>query len=1139
MEKRGSFLFFIFLLFFLQGNAQKSFYSLIIDDKCIIKVEDLTPSSPKDFPFEISFTSEKVFGEKGLLVKTQKGGGFVSLTTPYIQVKPQTDYSVIVNFYALKSTSEEKVQLLIREFEVNETKPIQPYIKTSQQSIMKQKEWFIENRTFKTGEKTDRINLSIVISGTNPFEVIVGGVIFETKKKITWKDFENKLKELQEEASKRKQISERTFVFTRTQAKYGIERNYMGRWTDRPLHLDKLLRNTKYVLNPYESFLKDMKMIKDIYDLDGFAFFPETKDRTILYDYVEKADIKDFKLLTEFLPSQNIEEKGKILERAKNCPFSFRINDKIVITSYNAHSLTPKQWDNILEELRSKNVADFVFLPALSLGVRFIQDFQKRIPIDEIDINKEKENLKAYANICDGLYYHWPAAFKTIERTFDREYYEKFFIPIYKSILSQPEYKNKYFGLSGVLSHSNPSLSIGIEEDNTKTLRYSFEAAMEAKPDVIVLPEWDEQNENTCIRPTVYNSFSTGRILRYYMSKIKGKEPTPIPGDDLNIPNLIISYRKIIVLGEKLKIELLNVPDASISEKYKVILILKDEKGNTVDKFEPVEFTTSILSDKTYIIPSEKYSKYRVLVPSLVIQNYKGKNLTFENGFHHINLRGTWTWDFKYVKQPLRDLINPAECIFKMKEYDEKTGIMTVEGSFSCNEPIAFVEVLEDDSVVYAVDDKDEYFRNNPDYALFRIEYRSLFYGDKTKYLDGKIRIVDGKNIKWFKQEEGDGFVEAKDEITSENVFKLNTPVSSHTRAIFFAIPEKTFDSCILDFDFNLLKTQIPLKKIIEKEIYSIELNGIILTVSKYYKQPDIPYHLDRNSCWFVAKIKPEIPTSIIHTRIITKSGKTFRSLPLIVPIKNTEIAKLRIYSDFYEKPIDIDIEKFRVPELNYEFSDQRGTIFYTPYGRPFWAQLGGFIDSSTGIGATGGHAESLYAHLNGQNYPEKFKTYSPNWEIKDGRKVLYFDGYGNFITLPRETIPRHSSFKISFEIMPVHSKDQYLLVVGRYKEFSIYIEDGKLKGRFIAKGTIYDFDTNLEIPPGKWSKIEIKYDFEKMEFDVNGRKFVKECKGVLRDMGAVGFGGFGKTEIDDKYGGNKWWFEGYLRSLKIIHNSN
>ena len=73
---------------------------------------------------------------------------------------------------------------------------------------------------------------------------------------------------------------------------------------------------------------------------------------------------------------------------------------------------------------------------------------------------------------------------------------------------------------------------------------------MAARPDVILLPEWDEFNENTCFRPTVYGGTTTQRIMRYYEPDQR-VDPTPVPGDDTSIPNLILSARKCVTLGEE------------------------------------------------------------------------------------------------------------------------------------------------------------------------------------------------------------------------------------------------------------------------------------------------------------------------------------------------------------------------------------------------------------------------------------------------------------------------------------------------------------------------------------------------------------------------------------------------------------
>src|SRR5690606_21325866 len=113
-------------------------------------------------------------------------------------------------------------------------------------------------------------------------------------------------------------------------------------------------------------------------------------------------------------------------------------------------------------------------------------------------------------------YFHYPPALHLKDHTFDADYYREILIPIMKSLLNEPPYRKKYLGLSAYKSHMSPDRGNNLFQDATRTLRNSFEAAMEAQPDVIVLPEWDEQNENTSWRPTTYGSRSNERITRYY-----------------------------------------------------------------------------------------------------------------------------------------------------------------------------------------------------------------------------------------------------------------------------------------------------------------------------------------------------------------------------------------------------------------------------------------------------------------------------------------------------------------------------------------------------------------------------------------------------------------------------------------------
>ena len=77
--------------------------------------------------------------------------------------------------------------------------------------------------------------------------------------------------------------TERTYVFSRSQLKYGLEDiDYLNRWVDRPLFVDPKLRGeeTKPQTIYYPSYRRIQEIVKQ-YGLDGFAFFPETSGRTL------------------------------------------------------------------------------------------------------------------------------------------------------------------------------------------------------------------------------------------------------------------------------------------------------------------------------------------------------------------------------------------------------------------------------------------------------------------------------------------------------------------------------------------------------------------------------------------------------------------------------------------------------------------------------------------------------------------------------------------------------------------------------------------------------------------------------------------------------------------------------------------
>jgi len=361
-------------------------------------------------------------------------------------------------------------------------------------------------------------------------------------------------------------------------------------------------------------------------------------------------------------------------------------------------------------------------------------------------------------------------------------------------------------------------------------------------------------------------------------------------------------------------------------------------------------------------------------------------------------------------------------------------------------------------------------------------------------------------------------------------------------RPLFAAIPKKDIPKAIIDIDLNVGKLSIPVKKIYENKIYSeVYKGGFEITLSHYYKVPDHPVHLNRKSVSFTATVMPDLIPTVYHMRVITKSGKIYRSAPLILSSGRKDKVKIVVYSQTKEKPVKLMVAKERVPDIKYDFTDRYGTIFHTDAGQVFYGHLGGFTDTATQIGGASGK-DGLPFVRKSISYPENAKITAPVWVKEDGFMCIKFDGIGNFIAFPQDIIPRFAGYTISFEIKPTSKKEQVL-----FTHHGVYIgslvvkmKDGKLFGWYEDENLrMHKFNPPLSLEIGKWSKVKIIYDLENIRLQVNDKKSkLIPCPGPgLYDVPSV-FGGWGnpKKPVDCDFTGTPGWFEGYLKSFRIIH---
>ncbi len=1062
---------------------------------------------------------------KRLSVLTVDSEAALSIDLGSMPVQPELVYRARVDVEATALKEVAGVSLMIREHSAQGVAPFTPYHRT-QTSVrpLPPGESSSRELIIMTGAKTHALSVAIVVTELtgelrfSEFQLFLGT---PTGKPLTHEQAMAQTAELMAEisaaADAREALTPRPLVFSRSQMKYPLGRNYYHEWNDRPLLVDRNYRVASNYPTPLSSYQRTLEEVVK-YDIDGLAFFPETTRRIRMFEAHREAGFDEVSLLPEFLPSDDetaVTAKLEILKLALEHPAVPRIDGKVLVTSYAAESLSPERWKKLLGRLHAEVGDTFIFLPTLANVAALRKPFIDGEPITRSEVETQQATLRSYLDVCDGIYFNYPAAFKRTDHSFDDAFYRDIFIPVFKSVLSEPAYRKKYLGLSAYRSHMSPERGNSLHEDGTRTLRLSFEAAMNARPDVIILPEWDEQNENTSFRPTVYGSRTTERIVRYYMSQIKGKAPTPIPDDDLSVPNLILSSRKVVTLGEQALFELLNVPDSTDANGYSVELKLEDPLGQVVHTFPEVNFAGDRLEEHRFYLPTEDFPQVVALIPTLSVRGFNGKDIDYNGGFHHVAVRSTWNWDHLFVKQPLRDLLQPDQAIFSWRKKTADGAPLIIHGDVKSSETLSLIEVLGDDDEVYSYDPQDEFFRSDTDKERLIIEFRSI----NNQTVNGTLTLKSA-TADWFTN----GGPLHHDPDNSQKV-SLIRPVSVHQRQIYLAIPKSDLPGGQLQFDFDKESFSVPLREVVDKQMVARGFDGgIHLSIRAYHRQFDMPASMQIGAASFDVGIRPEIDTEQFHLRLTSASGRSYRSRPLMVPGPEADSdTMLRIFSEAKQKPVDVQVAASRISSLHYKFTPDHGAVLLTDAGRPFWATLGGFSNTTTGRGTVNG--------LFGDKYPTAVDRSDPAWVDEDGIACLEFDGEGTYLELPREAIPSRGAFTLGFEVKPKTAEDQYLMINGavtRQYGLALQIEDGKLLASFRdAEWNSHRWPTELPVPPGAWSKVEVRCDFEKITLSV-GEKF--ESYPLAQPASNIGFTVFGAA-----WKGKA--FEGRLRGLEIEHN--
>lgn len=471
-----------------------------------------------------------------------------------------------------------------------------------------------------------------------------------------------------------------------------------------------------------------IKLIK-AYDLDGLATFGSRHPRTFLAGTA--CPTQDYVHLPMFIWSgtgkKAMQKIMSGLETTVKAPHNLMIDGKIVISSY-ATSATPEVFVQIRRRIVEKFGDRFLFFVTPGDLYKPRYEMWETGSVSAATREKMKGDVRKWLRVADGIgiggtsvVTKWEKSERVQMLDYIRIMYETM-----ASVRAEPEFKGKLVLGSAINGHMNAYMrGYNCLEDCTRTYRETFALPIEYGCDIIQIPEWDEYNENTAIMPTLYSSWTMRRLTRYFVAKAKKRPQSPIEGDDLTKPNLVVSYRKCLSPGEHLVIEVLNIPDGSRTGEVKVSVEIMDENGSVLGKYGPSRLDETKMCEARYEVDSAALAaKARAPRVRLVYEVAGSRGcgvagpVVVEDGLHPIDLAPANTWNHNAVKQAIRDQLRLTKADLALKD-----GRFTA--SFAADEPIRFAMLCGNGCIQYVQGRPGsavERFRDSgDDWAVFQI----------------------------------------------------------------------------------------------------------------------------------------------------------------------------------------------------------------------------------------------------------------------------------------------------------------------------------------------------------------------------------------------------------------------------------
>ena len=857
-----------------------------------------------------------------------------------------------------------------------------------------------------------------------------------------------------------------------------------------------------------------------------------------------------------------------LLKRAAQSPHTLKIDGKLLISCWTG--LDIKKNADFIRQVESYAGMPVAFIYSCGTITNYADPFNfyhrdKRVPASVLLywFDYLSKLLESSAGIEYSNY------LTRADGTFFAEYYDEVILPLFAAILAQDKYNGKkYFGLQIMTGYNNYRGKQRLSTDGTKTLRAYMHLVKKYRVDIIKAFEWDEYNEDSHFQPTVNKPMAFTRITNYCFGQLKGKTPAPFPGDDLTLPNLILSQRKQVVSGMDFQLEVLHVPDSKNATPYSVKVEILDTKGTIISE-RNMKFNRSELQAHTILIPTGDYISSDALVTRLTI-DYLGEKRVISEGLPFTVIRPTTVCDTTWYSTPLRNVLFPVKADIAFGKVSNPAAALPERIELPVKADLQFSDTLNSVEVVqngrdnrFSYDSRNEYLQNDPDRLNLILTFYNLEVSMKISRrcdFTADISIANAPGAMRFVHAKDKRNIYLTDVSQKAAIVPFTAPYtikarpSSWRNAHIFSIRKSEAAQAVLNVNGTItagtLKGQkfscaLPVAKLQKAGVYNIILdNGIQIALEIPQRMDIMPLPLNTAAAKFETTLHTGYPYGVFAVRAVSRNGKVYWSKPMVIARQNSgKNVEISTFND-RKGTAGFKIDASKVPHIKYRFTPEpAGNIITTCAGREFYANAGGYDMVPTGY--EGYHCSVYSIPYSFRKYRTPESKYVPKYEkLPDGTYCLDFSGKGEFIGFPPSLFPQRSGCTVKFEFMPRDvESDQVYFVHAEHtlSGFRLRTEDGRLVADFHrrqntanARENTVVFKTNLDPVEIIWNSVVFKYDLETLSITLNGKTESFPCKGISCWLAVGGFGGDGTTSTNS----NQHYFNGKLKSFEVIHSA-